>query len=126
MTLDEDITTFLASKGFGTKAVNLFEGEFPPTPDDAAYVREYGGGPPLHVKGESRAAFRYPRFSLVCRSKSRRAARMRSETGVGHLDGFSGLINGTEYRIRALREPAPMGRDEGNRERVSVDFEVTR
>ena len=125
MTLNEDITAFLASKGLGTKAVNLFEGEFPPTPDDAMYVREYGGGPPLHTK-DGPPAFRYPRFSVVTRSKSARAARMRLEDAVRHLSGFSGVLSGTGYRIRALREPAPMGRDGEGRERVSADFEATR
>jgi hypothetical protein len=124
MTLTEDMTVYLAQKGLGTKGTNLFEGEFPATgADDAMYVREYGGPPPGHSKSGTHE--RRPRFSLVARSKSARAARMRVEDGVRHLSAISGLVNGTVYAgVRALREPAPIGRDDSGRERVICDFEA--
>lgn len=125
MTVAQDITVFLASKGFGVVGTNLFETELPAgLPDDAASVREYPGGPPLHAKIGG-PAFRYPRFSLTCRSKSARAAQSRCEDGVRHLAGLSGIINGTSYSsIRAVREPAPVGRDASGRERVQCDFAI--
>ena len=128
-TVAQDITVFLAQKGFGVVGTNLFETELPAgLPDDAASVREYPGGPPLHTKTSGAGpAFRYPRFSLTCRSKSARAAQSRCEDGVGHLAGLSGIINGTSYSsIRAAREPAPVGRDASGRERVQCDFEAIR
>lgn len=128
MTLTEDIAKHLASKGLGTVGTNLFEGELPPLPDDAMSVREYGGSPPVHTKSGP-PILRSPRFSVTCRSKSARAARMRAEDAFRHLSGFAGVMGnpGMAYvSIRALREPAPIGRDEGSRERVVCDYEALR
>lgn len=123
MTISEDAAVFLAGKGLGTLGTNIAP-EFRDAPDDLLVVREYPGGPPTHAK-TGPPAFRRPRFQVTCRSKDVRAATMRAEDAFRHLSGFSGVINGTAYAsIRALGDPAPIGRDDAGRERVVVNFEV--
>lgn len=110
---------FLVSKGLGTLGTNIGT-EYPPTPDDFLTVRQYGGEPPERTKDG--ASIRYPRFQVSARSKSARAAAMRAESAYQFLHGFSGLMNNTGYRVRALDEPAPLGRDEDGRERVICNY----
>ncbi len=123
--LAEDIAKYLASKGVGVIGTNLFS-ELPSLPDDAAAVREYPGGRPVHVKGQAAPVMRNPRGQMVTRSKDARAARMRAEDCFRHLSGFSGEIGSPPYRIyiRALQDPFPIGRDESGRERVVFNFEA--
>ena len=123
MTLSEDIAKYLVSKGLGALGTNIGP-EMPPLPDDFLSVREYAGGPPLHVKGIQAPVIRTPRFQVVCRSKNTRAAMMRAEDAFRHLSGLSSVLSGTAYRVRALQDPFPIGRDEGGRERVVANYEV--
>lgn len=124
MSVSEDVATYLASKGLGVLGTNIGI-EMPPLPDDFLTVREYPGSEPGYSK--SGPNVRRPRFQISCRSKSTRAALLRAESAYGHLTGFSGVLSGTSYsKIRALQEPFPIGRDEGGRERVVCNYEVTK
>lgn len=125
MSVSEDAAVFLAGKGLGTLGTNIGP-SMPPAPDDFMSVREYPGAAPIHAK-TGPPAFRRPRFQVMARSKDVRAATMRAEDAFRHLSGFSGLMNGTAYAsIRALGDPAPIGRDDAGRERVVVNFEALR
>lgn len=117
----EDLATYLAAKGLGVLGTNIGI-EYPATPDDFLTVRLYPGQPPEYSKSGG-SVVRRPRFQVSCRSKSARAAMLRCEDVYKHLSGFQGILSGSAYIIRALDEPAPIGRDEDHRERVITNFE---
>ena len=121
--LYEAVGSLLQQAGLGVLRTNILA-TLADRPDEAIAVREYPGGPPLHVKGAQAPALRRPRFQVVSRAKSYGAARTRAHSAYSVLSGFVGTIDGTYYSIRALQEPFPLGTDESGRHLWTVNFEV--
>lgn len=106
---DHALAQHLASKGFGTYAVDVFAGEIPPRPDEAVGVTLQAGGRVVNLAQEEQIV----------------EVRVRSasyETAVDRASQISALLHdaqgdfggqGIVAKTLAASTPTPLGRDSG-------------
>lgn len=122
--LRDDITTLIET---ATSEVVVFSFHRD-APVECTALFEYGGEPPLHVKGSQPPATERPRLQVAVRSEREVDGRSRAEevwrvlTGVRQTE-----LSGTLYHyVRALNSPFrdPGGRDEEGRIRYLCNYAI--
>lgn len=105
---------------------SLFMLDMPPSPDNAAAIYRYEGGPPKETFGNV-VHTRNPRIQIVVRHKFSEEALKRADQIMLYLAPVKDqIINGTRYaRIKPVGEPSEIGPDEQGRQRAVVNFAVS-
>lgn len=120
-----DIAAYLTDRGFTDVFAHL-----PEDPDRCIALYEYSGRPPGRTKGSTAPVYELPRLQIIVRGEAMQEARSRIEAVYLSLEGlrdFTGADHVYE-RASALQSPFsdPAGRDQNNRSRYIVNFELKR
>ncbi len=104
----------------------LFMLDMPSTPDTAAAIYRYEGGPPKETFGNV-VHTRNPRIQIVVRDKFAEVALQKADQIMRYLAPIKDqVINGTTYaRIKPVGEPSEIGPDSQGRQRAVVNFAVS-
>lgn len=115
-------------KMYSTDPTNptFFVNEFPDDPDEAGAINRYEGQPPTETFGNP-FYVRNPRVQIMIRHGWSEVALNRATDIMKLLARVKDQeLNGTKYaRIKPVGEPFEVGPDTKNRQRASVNMEVS-
>lgn len=127
MLLNDMLVKFV-ELGIGTVGVNLFMTNMPAMPDTCTAIFDTGGLPP--TRSHSRAnvnTTERPAFQALFRSKSYETAMQKAMLAYNALNVANVTINGVRYlSITPVQSPFSIGRDDGQRDQISLNFNVER
>lgn len=92
-------------------------------PDDCAYVRITGGGPPREWSSVA-----YPSFQVIIRSKAPATAEAKGNALIAALHGKAEFMIGSTRVVKCLADqsaPWYLGPDDNGRALYSVNFTLT-
>lgn len=130
MTVELDVATYLASKGYGTLNTvtvpgNIFTNKVPGSPDAVIVVTVYAGQAPERM---SCGVLDKPSFQVLVRGVPKtgaNAARALIEQIKNELDGLANItLSGTYYQSILTNQsgPGPMGEDDNGRTEYVWNF----
>ena len=110
----------------GPTNATTFVNDLPDGPNEALGISRYAGRPPDETF-ENPMQVRNPRVQFLFRSMQSNTALQRGEDVMKFLARIKDqVINGTKYqRVRPVGEPAEIGPDSSNRQRVVLNMEVS-
>lgn len=114
MSLTSDLYEYLQSNGQGT---NLFEGDYPESPDDIAAIYQYAGLGPVSVHNRTAPSLEQPALQVLVRARrytdglSRAQVIWRLITAIVNWQGTSAFYQG----FRPLGSVAQLARDDNGR-----------
>ena len=119
----DDIATWLADKGIGTKGTSIFRGYLPPTPVDCLGVFASGGSAADLVGNIDN-----PSVQVLVRASSYTNAETVAYNVFNNLHGVTETtIGNTRYLlIEALQDPVFVGQNENGHYLFSVNFRIMR
>jgi len=134
--LAEDIADVLSTGGMGTVASTIFIGPLRDNVDTGVAVIETGGIFPVHAFssgpattiGAGVAVVERPRVQVFSRAPDYATARAQAQNAFNLLDGMQDrTVNSVKYLyVEAVQSPVDLGRDKNDRQRFSVNFDVTK
>ena len=123
MSVVYDVLSALQSAGVGTLSSDLFGFSMPETPNNCIVVFPSGGYP------RDKAGFlQYPSVMIHVRNTSSTTAEIKANSVISALHRIANTtINGTRYQsIYSVNEAVSLGKDDQQRETLSINFEITR
>ena len=129
MPLLEEVGTYLQTSAIGTLGTDIFLSTLPDQPDVAVVVYTYPGEAPAStLGGETLPAYDLPRIQVVTRATTYSAAATKADTIWRLLTKVTDrTLSGVRYlRIEAINGPAPLRRDDQDRELIFANYQVWR
>ena len=137
MPLLDAIATYLAASSLGlTVGTNLFKASLPDSPDASVCIYEWGGqqNEKAFASGPGQALLERPSFQVLVRGTRENittgaysTARALAESIYRKLDGYSGTLSGTVYKlIECTSNPYYIKTDENSRPHLGMDFDVVK
>ncbi len=118
----EDVAQHLHNQGIGVLGTSLFKSYMPETPDNAIAVIATGG-----TKPDEYLPLKSPTFQVLIRNTDYQAgdAKLQAVRTALHQKINTLLIDGGIYfyKILAIAEGGPIGRDENARDSFSINFQ---
>lgn len=128
--LTDHLIALIVSDGLGTKNLDLFKGEFPPSPDLCIAVTDYAGREGLDVFGETSPAIERPSAQIKVRGAKDdyNSPRTRLEEIYLKLAARGAfVVNGTRYmNLSPITTPFVLGRGENGCWVFAVNFTAMR
>lgn len=132
--VSDDILDLLSSGGCGNVEETLFVGRIPDDIDTGIAVVETGGQPPVRTFGSvapssfgaGGAVAEWPSIQIMSRAADYATARARIQDAFSLIDNLAPrTINGVRYLGAFARQsPFDLGRDQNDRSRWAVNFDV--
>lgn len=124
----DDLGAFLGALPEFTLGTDLKLGTMPAAPDTMTALYEYGGMDPVTTLGSTLPEMERPRIQVVSRAKSYRDARTLIDVAWRALCGVIGheFTAGIKTTLEPVQSPFVMGRDDADRVRIGVNFQVHR
>ena len=122
MVLDE-VAAYMETQGIGTRAVDLFEGDLPISPDACVAVIEYPGVGPDYTLGTG-VSYEYPRIQVLVRNPIRATAESKANAAFKALAAVvNQSLSGVSYlAITPLQSPFLLEREKDALQRWKLAF----
>lgn len=123
------VGTVLQTAGIGTLGTTIFLSRSPDTPDACVVVHESGAGYPIYTHGSSGSALLVTNVQVIARAgrEDYQAARTKITAVITAMEAIANTTASgvTLLRAEQLNRPQPLGYDDNDRPRISMNFTVT-